>query len=35
VIAIVLGARFVRYHEQALEEEAEKALPGPLIRPKG
>jgi hypothetical protein len=25
----------VRYHEQALEEEAEKALPGPLIRPKG
>src|SRR5271169_1379825 len=34
VIAVVLGARFVRYHEQALEEEAERALPGPLVQPK-
>ena len=34
VVALVLGARFVHYHEQALEEEAEKALPGPLVQPK-
>jgi membrane protein DedA with SNARE-associated domain len=34
VIAVVLGARFVRYHEQTLEEEAERALPGPLVQPK-
>ena len=34
VVAIVLGTRFVRYHERALEEEAERALPGPLIQPK-
>jgi membrane protein DedA with SNARE-associated domain len=35
VIAFFIGARFVRYHEQALEEEAERALPGPLVQPKG
>jgi membrane protein DedA with SNARE-associated domain len=35
VIAFFLGARFVRYHEKALEDEAERALPGPLIHPKG
>ena len=34
VVAFFLGARFVRYHEQALEDEAEKALPGPLVRPR-
>ena len=34
VIAFVLGARFVRYHEQQLEEEAERAFPGPLVHPK-
>ena len=34
VVGGVLAARFIRYHEQALEEAAEKALPGPLIRPK-
>jgi membrane protein DedA with SNARE-associated domain len=34
VIAFFVGARFVRYHEQALEEEAERALPGPLVQPK-
>ena len=34
VIAALVGARFVRSHEQALEEEAERALPGPLARPK-
>jgi membrane protein DedA with SNARE-associated domain len=34
VIGSVLAARFIRSHEQALEEEAERALPGPLVRPK-
>ncbi len=34
VVAFFVGARFVRYHEQALEEEAERALPGPLVPPK-
>jgi membrane protein DedA with SNARE-associated domain len=34
VIGAYLGARFVRYHEQALEEAAEKAFPGPLVAPK-
>ena len=34
IIAFFVGARFVRSHEQALEEEAERALPGPLVRPK-
>jgi membrane protein DedA with SNARE-associated domain len=34
VIGAVLGARFIRYHEQALEDEAERALPGPLMHPK-
>ena len=33
VIGGVIGARFIRYHEQALEEEAEKAFPGPLVKP--
>ena len=34
VIGSVLAARFIRSHEQALEDEAERALPGPLVRPK-
>ena len=29
----VFAARFMRYHERALEEEAEKAFPGPLVKP--
>jgi membrane protein DedA with SNARE-associated domain len=33
VIGGVLAARFMRYHERALEEEAEKAFPGPLVKP--
>ena len=34
VIGAVVAARFIRHHEQALEEEAERALPGPLVKPK-
>jgi membrane protein DedA with SNARE-associated domain len=34
VIAAFAGARFVRHHEGQLEEEAERAFPGPLVRPK-
>ncbi len=34
IIAFLLGARFVRHHEQQLEEEAERAFPGPLRQPK-
>jgi membrane protein DedA with SNARE-associated domain len=34
VVGAYFGARFVRYHEQALEEEAEKVFPGPLVQPK-
>jgi membrane protein YqaA with SNARE-associated domain len=34
VIGTIFAARFIRYHEQALEEEAERALPGPLVKPK-
>jgi membrane protein DedA with SNARE-associated domain len=34
VIGSVFAARFIRYHEQALEEEAERAFPGPLVQPK-
>ena len=34
VIGAVLAARFIRYHEQALEDDAERALPGPLVKPK-
>src|SRR5271166_124530 len=34
VIAFLIGAGFVRRHEQALEDEAERAFPGPLVRPK-
>ena len=34
VVGGVFAARFIRYHEQALEEAAERALPGPLIQPK-
>jgi membrane protein DedA with SNARE-associated domain len=33
VVGFFIGARFVRHHEQALEEEAEKAFPGPLVQP--
>ena len=35
VVGFFVGGRFVRRHEQALEDEAEKALPGPLVAPKG
>src|SRR5271157_5141467 len=31
IVAVFVGARFVRYHERALEDEAERALPGPLV----
>jgi membrane protein DedA with SNARE-associated domain len=34
VIGAILAARFIRYHEGALEDEAERALPGPLVQPK-
>jgi membrane protein DedA with SNARE-associated domain len=34
VICAVLAARFIRSHEHALEDEAERALPGPLRPPK-
>ena len=34
VVGGVFAARFMRYHERALEEEAEKAFPGPLVKPK-
>ena len=34
VIGVIVAARFIRSHEQALEDEAERALPGPLIKPK-
>ncbi len=34
VVGVFLGARFVRYREHALEDEAEKAFPGPLVAPK-
>jgi hypothetical protein len=34
VVGAVIGAQFVRHHEQALEEEAERAMPGPLVPPK-
>src|SRR5579871_4600762 len=34
VIGSFFAARFIRYHEKALEEEAERALPGPLMKPK-
>src|SRR5271165_5456283 len=34
VIGSVLAARFIRSHEQALEDEADRAFPGPLVRPK-
>ncbi len=34
VIGAFIAARFVRAHERALEEEAERAFPGPLTQPK-
>ncbi|HVP98550.1 MAG TPA: DedA family protein [Roseiarcus sp.] len=34
VVAFFVGGRFVRYHAQALEEEAERAFPGPLVPPR-
>jgi membrane protein DedA with SNARE-associated domain len=34
VIALFAGARFLRHHEEQLAEEAERAFPGPLVRPK-
>ena len=34
VICAIIAARFIRSHEQALEDEAERALPGPLKPPK-
>ena len=33
-IAFFVGGRFIRHHEKALEEEAERAFPGPLVQPK-
>ena len=33
VIAVVVGAIFLRRHEARLQEEAERALPGPLRKP--
>ena len=35
VIGAIVAARFIRYHEQALEDEAERALPGPLDQAEG
>jgi membrane protein DedA with SNARE-associated domain len=34
VVGFFVSARFIRYHELALEEEAERAFPGPLVAPK-
>ena len=34
VVGFFIGGRFIRYHEKALEEEAERAFPGPLVDPK-
>jgi membrane protein DedA with SNARE-associated domain len=34
VVGSIFAARFIRYHEQALEEEAERTFPGPLVRPR-
>jgi len=34
VVAFVLGGRFVRSHAEQLQEEAERAFPGPLVHPK-
>jgi len=33
VVGFVLGMRFVRHHERQLEDEAERAFPGPLVPP--
>ena len=33
VVGGIFAVRFMRYHERALEEEAEKAFPGPLVKP--
>ena len=33
-VGVIVAARFIRSHEQALEDEAERALPGPLVKPK-
>ena len=34
LVGFFLGARFIRYHEAQLEEEAERVFPGPLVHPK-
>ena len=34
VVAFFVGGRFIRAHERALEDEAERAFPGPLVQPK-
>ncbi len=34
IVAFVLGGRFVRSHAEQLQEEAERAFPGPLVHPK-
>ena len=34
VIGFFVGGRFIRRHEQALEDEAERAFPGPLTQPR-
>jgi membrane protein DedA with SNARE-associated domain len=35
VVGAVIASRFVAHHAEALREEAERALPGPLMAPKG
>lgn len=34
IVAFFIGGRFVRYHADQLQEEAERAFPGPLVPPK-
>jgi len=34
VVGFFVGGRFVRYHADQLEDEAERAFPGPLVPPK-
>ena len=35
ILGAVVASRFVAHHAEALREEAERALPGPLLAPKG
>jgi len=34
VVGAVIASRFIAHHEKALRDEAERALPGPLVAPK-